>query len=230
MVDTAVITEDVGYRTLPKILDKVAPAFVMSSCSFLVEKSRESTARVVVWQEMGVLRSYTMESTYCGCSHGLYKGLQLGTQELEEMGSKFCLALLILHLKSLPCSKKVMAQAALLLDLDEEITITDRAQRRYSNNSLETEDEPPCAEEIDYNTDSCSDGEGDFSELDQEIQECLSWVEGEAEDEGETTGQTCSSKALRGLYISNQPSSSSTALPLSSASLGVYSGFESSPA
>uniref|UniRef100_A0A8V0ZEB5 tubulin-glutamate carboxypeptidase n=1 Tax=Gallus gallus TaxID=9031 RepID=A0A8V0ZEB5_CHICK len=129
MVDTAVITEDVGYRTLPKILDKVAPAFVMSSCSFLVEKSRESTARVVVWQEMGVLRSYTMESTYCGCSHGLYKGLQLGTQELEEMGSKFCLALLILHLKSLPCSKKVMAQAALLLDLDEEITITDRAQR-----------------------------------------------------------------------------------------------------
>ncbi|XP_065497782.1 cytosolic carboxypeptidase 4 isoform X6 [Caloenas nicobarica] len=127
MVDTAVITEDVGYRTLPKILDKVAPAFVMNSCSFLVEKSRESTARVVVWKEVGVLRSYTMESTYCGCSHGLYKGLQLGTQELEEMGSKFCLGLLILHLKSLPCSKNVMAQAALLLDLEEEIT--DRTQR-----------------------------------------------------------------------------------------------------
>ncbi|NXT85541.1 CBPC4 carboxypeptidase, partial [Zapornia atra] len=72
-VDTTVIAEDVGYRTLPKILDKVAPAFVMNSCSFLVEKSRESTARVVVWKEMGVLRSYTMESTYCGCDHGLYK-------------------------------------------------------------------------------------------------------------------------------------------------------------
>ncbi|XP_038041075.2 cytosolic carboxypeptidase 4 isoform X1 [Anas platyrhynchos] len=227
-VDTAVITEDVGYRTLPKILDKVAPAFVMNSCSFLVEKSRESTARVVVWQEMGVLRSYTMESTYCGCSHGLYKGLQLGTQELEEMGSKFCLALLILHLKSLPCSKKVMDQAALLLDLDEEIT--DRAQRSCRNSSLETDDEPPCMEEIDYNTDSCSDGEGDFSELDQEIQECLSWEEGEAEDEGETTGQTCSSKALRGLYISSQSASNSTALPLRSAPLGVYNGFEGSPA
>ncbi|NWY40900.1 CBPC4 carboxypeptidase, partial [Sylvia atricapilla] len=73
MVDTAVVTEDVGYRTLPKILDKVAPAFVMNSCSFLVEKSRASTARVVVWKEMGVLRSYTMESTYCSCSHGLYR-------------------------------------------------------------------------------------------------------------------------------------------------------------
>lgn len=57
----------------------------------------------------------------------LHQGLQLGTQELEEMGSKFCLGLLILHLKSLPCSKELMAQAALLLDLEEEIT--DRAQR-----------------------------------------------------------------------------------------------------
>lgn len=60
-------------QTLPKILDKVAPAFVMNSCSFLVEKSRASTARVVVWKEMGVLRSYTMESTYCSCSHGLHR-------------------------------------------------------------------------------------------------------------------------------------------------------------
>uniref|UniRef100_A0A8C0G2J4 AGBL carboxypeptidase 1 n=1 Tax=Chelonoidis abingdonii TaxID=106734 RepID=A0A8C0G2J4_CHEAB len=136
-VNTAVVTEDVGYRTLPKILDKVAPAFVMSSCSFLVEKSRESTARVVVWREIGVLRSYTMENTYCGCSHGLYKngleifknsnahfvenGLQIGTRELEEMGAKFCLGLLILQLKSLPCSKKLMAQAAALLDPEEEI-------------------------------------------------------------------------------------------------------------
>ncbi|XP_071424953.1 cytosolic carboxypeptidase 4 [Pithys albifrons albifrons] len=227
MVDTAVITEDVGYRTLPKILDKVAPAFVMNSCSFLVEKSRESTARVVVWKEMGVLRSYTMESTYCSCSHGLYKGLQLGTQELEEMGSKFCLGLLILHLKSLPCSKEVMAQAALLLDLEEEIT--DRAQRRCSNSSLESDDEPPCAEEIDYNTDSSVDGEEDFSELDQEIQECLSWVEGKTEDEGVTTEQTCSSRALRRLYISSQPVPNSTTLPLGSTALGLYNGFESSP-
>ncbi|XP_057277919.1 cytosolic carboxypeptidase 4 isoform X1 [Pezoporus wallicus] len=226
-VDTAVITEDVGYRTLPKILDKVAPAFVMNSCSFLVEKSRESTARVVVWKEMGVLRSYTMESTYCGCSHGLYKGLQLGTQELEEMGSKFCLGLLILHLKSLPCSKKVMTQAALLLDLDEEIT--DRAQRSCSNSSQEIDDEPPCVEEIDYNADSCSDGEEDFSELDQEIQEYLSWVEGKTEDDEVTMGQTCSSKALRQLYVSNQPATNNTGLPLHSAALGVYSGFESSP-
>uniref|UniRef100_A0A4X2KDT3 tubulin-glutamate carboxypeptidase n=1 Tax=Vombatus ursinus TaxID=29139 RepID=A0A4X2KDT3_VOMUR len=71
--DTSIVTEDIGYRTLPKILDQVAPAFAISSCSFLVEKSRASTARVVVWREIGVLRSYTMESSYCGCNQGPYK-------------------------------------------------------------------------------------------------------------------------------------------------------------
>nr|XP_025977033.1 cytosolic carboxypeptidase 1-like [Dromaius novaehollandiae] len=145
------------------------------------------------------------------------------------MGSKFCLGLLILHLKSLPCSKKVMAQAALLLDLEEEITDL-RARRSSSNSSLETDDEPPCVEEIDYNTDSCSDGEGDFSELDKEIQECLSQVEGEMEDEGATTGQTCSSKVRRGLCTSSQPAANNTPLPLRSVPLGMCNGFESSPA
>ncbi|ELK24205.1 Cytosolic carboxypeptidase 4 [Myotis davidii] len=72
-VGAPAVSEDVSYRTLPRILDQLAPAFTMSSCSFLVEKSRASTARVVVWREMGVTRSYTMESSYCGCNQGPYQ-------------------------------------------------------------------------------------------------------------------------------------------------------------
>ncbi|XP_057350782.1 cytosolic carboxypeptidase 4 isoform X7 [Manis pentadactyla] len=72
-VDASTLLEDVSYRMLPKILDKLAPAFTTSSCSFLIEKSRASTARVVVWREMGVSRSYTMESSYCGCNQGPYQ-------------------------------------------------------------------------------------------------------------------------------------------------------------
>ncbi|KFO76721.1 Cytosolic carboxypeptidase 1, partial [Cuculus canorus] len=67
------LVEDPGYRVLPKILSQTAPAFCMGSCSFVVEKSKESTARVVVWREIGVQRSYTMESTLCGCDQGKYK-------------------------------------------------------------------------------------------------------------------------------------------------------------
>lgn len=61
------------FQTLPRILHNIAPAFSLGSCSFIVEQSKESTARVVVWKEIGVIRSYTMESTYSGCDQGPYK-------------------------------------------------------------------------------------------------------------------------------------------------------------
>uniref|UniRef100_A0A8C5ML15 AGBL carboxypeptidase 1 n=1 Tax=Leptobrachium leishanense TaxID=445787 RepID=A0A8C5ML15_9ANUR len=117
-VDSSIFIEDVGYRALPKILDKITPAFSMANSSFLVEKSRASTARVVVWREIGVLRSYTMESTYCGFNQGSYKGLQVGTKELEEMGAKFCFGLLILKSKSV-YSSTLPPQVEALLEAEK---------------------------------------------------------------------------------------------------------------
>ncbi|XP_062945401.1 cytosolic carboxypeptidase 4 isoform X2 [Cynocephalus volans] len=185
-VGTSTLLEDVSYRTLPKILDKLAPAFTMSSCSFLVEKSRAATARVVVWREVGVSRSYTMESSYCGCNQGPYQGLQFGTSELEEMGAMFCLGLLILELKSVSCSHQFLTRAASLLKAEEEAL--DHHLRRCSSTTTPTtelDDEPPCMEEIDYNTDSSSGHRWSFSELDRQIQECaLSEDEGAEEEKG----------------------------------------------
>ncbi|XP_054569264.1 cytosolic carboxypeptidase 4 [Eptesicus fuscus] len=187
------VSEDVSYRTLPRILDQLAPAFTMSSCSFLVEKSRASTARVVVWREMGVVRSYTMESSYCGCNQGPYQGLQLGTRELEEMGAMFCLGLLLLELKSASCSRQLLARAASLLNAQD--GALDQQLRRCSGGgggTAELDDEPPCLEEIDYGPDSSSDREGSCSELDRQIREWASlqdqdegWKEEEEEEEEE---------------------------------------------
>uniref|UniRef100_A0A286XC92 Cytosolic carboxypeptidase 1 n=1 Tax=Cavia porcellus TaxID=10141 RepID=A0A286XC92_CAVPO len=112
------VMEDTGYRTLPKILSHIAPAFCMSSCSFVVEKSKESTARVVVWREIGVQRSYTMESTLCGCDQGKYKGLQIGTRELEEMGAKFCVGLLRLKRLTSPLEYNLPSS---LLDFENDL-------------------------------------------------------------------------------------------------------------
>ncbi|TRY99459.1 hypothetical protein DNTS_022999 [Danionella cerebrum] len=67
------LREPRSVQTLPKLLSQTAPAFSLSSCSFVVERSKEATARVVVWREIGVQRSYTMESTLCGCDQGKYK-------------------------------------------------------------------------------------------------------------------------------------------------------------
>ncbi|KAL5004498.1 hypothetical protein ScPMuIL_017954 [Solemya velum] len=87
--------EDNGYKTLPRVLHTIAHAFSWPNCSFVLEKSKETTARVVVWRQIGVIRSYTMESTYCGMDRdGKYKDTHISTKMLEEMGQKFAEALL----------------------------------------------------------------------------------------------------------------------------------------
>ncbi|KAM7392055.1 hypothetical protein PAMP_022697 [Pampus punctatissimus] len=143
------LQEDLAYRALPKILSQIAPAFSMASCSFVVERSKESTARVVVWREIGVQRSYTMESTLCGCDQGKYKGLQIGTRELEEMGAQFCVALL--RLKRLTGLRNHQH----LLDLESDIIGT---QAKVASSCPTTyvmeEDEPSFLEAIDYSAES----------------------------------------------------------------------------
>ncbi|XP_040897730.1 cytosolic carboxypeptidase 1 isoform X4 [Toxotes jaculatrix] len=142
------LQEDLGYRALPKILSQIAPAFSMASCSFVVERSKESTARVVVWREIGVQRSYTMESTLCGCDQGKYKGLQIGTRELEEMGAQFCVALL--RLKRLTGLRNHQH----LLDLESDIIGTQAKVVSCPTTYVMEEDEPSFMEAIDYSAES----------------------------------------------------------------------------
>uniref|UniRef100_A0A674AD83 Cytosolic carboxypeptidase 1 n=1 Tax=Salmo trutta TaxID=8032 RepID=A0A674AD83_SALTR len=147
--------EDLGYRTLPKILSQMAPAFSMASCSFVVERSKEATARVVVWREIGVQRSYTMESTLCGCDQGKYKGLQIGTRELEEMGAQFCVALL--RLKRLTSPLKLRNHAH-LLDIESDLMET---HCKVSSTYLLEDEEASFMEEVDYSAESGDEPDND---------------------------------------------------------------------
>lgn len=143
-VDTVGLKEDPGYRTIPKTLDRIAPAFSFNSCNYLVEKSRSATARVVVWREMGVLRSYTMESTYNGCDQGIYKDRQTGTRELQEMGLKFCHSLL-----SVTNNLRTFSNHRLISHIHLNHDATD-----HTSDSCFIDDEPPCVEDIEYSTDA----------------------------------------------------------------------------
>ncbi|KAK1888032.1 Cytosolic carboxypeptidase 4, partial [Dissostichus eleginoides] len=156
-----------GSSTIPKTLDSLAPAFSFNSCNYLVEKSRSSTARVVVWREMGVLRSYTMESTHNGCDQGIYKGLQTGTRELQEMGLKFCHSLLSLtkDMKALYSPRTINH-----IDLDHK-----------SHNCFE-DDEPPCVEQIEYSTD-CPLHNG--TDLDSDVNSNMARADEKEEDNDE---------------------------------------------
>ncbi|XP_055024188.2 LOW QUALITY PROTEIN: cytosolic carboxypeptidase 1 [Misgurnus anguillicaudatus] len=147
------LQEDLGYRTLPKLLSQIAPAFSLSSCSFVVERSKEATARVVVWREIGVQRSYTMESTLCGCDQGKYKGLQIGTQELEEMGALFCLGLL--RLKRFTSPLEVHNHKSHVLDIENDLIDTRSIPNITSSTTyVLDEDEPAFLEEVDYSAES----------------------------------------------------------------------------
>ncbi|KAM9392828.1 cytosolic carboxypeptidase 1 isoform 2-T2 [Pholidichthys leucotaenia] len=161
------LQEDLGYRTLPKILSQIAPAFSMASCSFVVERSKESTARVVVWREIGVQRSYTMESTLCGCDQGKYKGLQIGTRELEEMGAQFCVALL--RLKRLTG----LHNHQHLLDLESDIIGTQSKVVSCPTTYVMEEDEPSFLEAIDYSAESNDEDVEPENEQGVEVQENL---------------------------------------------------------
>ncbi|KAL6480708.1 hypothetical protein MHYP_G00117410 [Metynnis hypsauchen] len=188
-VNTASIKEDPGYRTIAKTLDRIAPAFSFNSCNFLVEKSRASTARVVVWREMGVLRSYTMESTYNGCDQGIYKGLQTGTQELEETGQNFCQSLLTLRKNTINYNSRLFSHAAAILDLDSGLL------DHKSHNCFE-DDEPPCVESIEYSSYSVPRS---AEELDAEVNGNLSGSEEEEEDNDEEpeNSKRCSQRKSR---------------------------------
>lgn len=64
--------------------------FDFSSCRFTIERAKESTARVVLYREFGVLNSFTLESTYCGVDIGMKRGLQIQIGDLQKIGEDFC--------------------------------------------------------------------------------------------------------------------------------------------
>ncbi|XP_067003008.2 cytosolic carboxypeptidase 1 isoform X2 [Anabrus simplex] len=85
--------DPMDYLLLPYLMEHFSRAFMLRLCDFRVERARESTARVTVWREFGIKRSYTMESSYCGCDQGYYQGHHLDTLNLKEVGANFCEAL-----------------------------------------------------------------------------------------------------------------------------------------
>lgn len=95
--DRIVPDEPVKYLMLPALMHRISPAFALGSCSFRIERERESTARVTVWRHLGVTRSYTMEASFCGFDRGPYKGFHLNTQHLQNVGCDFCEALIGLN-------------------------------------------------------------------------------------------------------------------------------------
>jgi len=47
-------------------MDKNCDIFNFADCAFAVQKSKESTARVVGWKELNITNTFTLEASFCG--------------------------------------------------------------------------------------------------------------------------------------------------------------------
>ena len=57
-------------RLLPRIFATKTPMVSYNDCLFRIENSKQRTARVVVWKELGITNSFTFESSFFGYMRG----------------------------------------------------------------------------------------------------------------------------------------------------------------
>eukprot|EP00948_MAST-09A_sp_MAST-9A-sp1_P003717 g3717.t1 len=77
-------------RIFPRILWRNSACFSFSDCSFRVQKQKETTARIVIFRELNLTNSYTMEASFCGADFGRHQNVHFSTTHYEEMGHYFC--------------------------------------------------------------------------------------------------------------------------------------------
>ncbi|KAI5692837.1 hypothetical protein M8J75_002102 [Diaphorina citri] len=85
--DKCRVENQVEFRMLSRLLEQCALSFDPKSSHYKIERSKESTARITIWREYGVVRSYTMESTYCGFDQGSFKDTHINISHLRETGA-----------------------------------------------------------------------------------------------------------------------------------------------
>ena len=77
-------------RAFPLLLSKLSPSFNYKSCSFHMQKSKESTLRMSMFKEINIPFVYTLEASFCGGN-----GIHYTVNDLMNLGKQLCLGLLI---------------------------------------------------------------------------------------------------------------------------------------
>jgi murein tripeptide amidase MpaA len=87
---------NVLIRTLPIVLGLKNDLFEFSSCHFRLEPSKAATARIVLFEELEILGSYTLEASFFGSRENPRlesTGGHLSAKHLEELGRDLCICL-----------------------------------------------------------------------------------------------------------------------------------------
>ncbi|CAF3345315.1 unnamed protein product [Rotaria sp. Silwood1] len=80
-------------RVLPYIMSRTAPEmFSFDYCKFHIHRCKESTGRVVMWKEMLIKNSFTLEASFAGSSI-VEKSCHFNIQDYEKFGQCICQSL-----------------------------------------------------------------------------------------------------------------------------------------
>lgn len=81
-------------KIFPGLLCRDSECFNFDDCCFKVQKSKESTARVVTYRELSIVNAFTLEASFCGADFGPMADQHFTWRQLEEMGYMLCDAIL----------------------------------------------------------------------------------------------------------------------------------------
>jgi hypothetical protein len=94
-VDSDDYAKTTEIKIFPKLLSKMSDSFSFKNCSFNLSKLKLNTGRIVMYNEMGIKNSFTMEASFCGPDHSEKHFRPL---DLEEMGKNLLQTLLVYHI------------------------------------------------------------------------------------------------------------------------------------
>jgi len=75
-------------------MGKICPYFYFNYSRFGVQKSKESTARIVLFKSLKIPNIFTMESSFCGNEHGPFKDKHFTREDLMQVGKDLCKSIL----------------------------------------------------------------------------------------------------------------------------------------
>lgn len=81
-------------RLFPYLMGKLCPYFSFKKSRFGNQKSKETTARISLYKELGLSNIFTMEASFCGNQEGPYAGLHFTIDSLKTIGRDCCRSLL----------------------------------------------------------------------------------------------------------------------------------------
>ncbi|XP_072030712.1 uncharacterized protein [Amphiura filiformis] len=108
-------------RLFPWLMSRMAPdKFSFRGCKFRVKRCKEATGRVVMWRQMNIANSFTMEATFCGTKNmeSIDMPRHFNTSDFQDLGRHFCEALLEYH----KAQQNKSLHSELILELTREIT------------------------------------------------------------------------------------------------------------